>query len=59
MNFIRVRIIGTPADCATTVTRLRDVLAVVDISRFLPCRDRPGQVRVYLVAAETEREGHR
>jgi hypothetical protein len=47
---LRIRLVGTPEDCAAGVDALRLVLDVEHVSAPFPSREALGQVRVYVHA---------
>lgn len=57
---MKVRLMGTPAECSAAVTALADSprLSVVEVSNPYPNRGDSRQVRVYVEAHPAERGGH-
>lgn len=47
---MKIRLIGTLAEVHLAVYRLRDAFATVQACEPVPCRDQPGQYRIYAVA---------
>lgn len=48
---MKIRLIGTPQEVQLAIVRLRQAFSALDdITPEYPCRDLPGQVRVYLTA---------
>jgi hypothetical protein len=48
---VKIRLIGTLAEVHLAVYRLREAFSTVDAGQPIPCRDQPGQYRIYAVAS--------
>ena len=47
---LRIRLVGTPEDCADAVDALRQVLTIRHVSAPFPTRESRDQIRIYLHA---------